>query len=188
MDEVITGLDAPNVMTPGAWAIVGVVSAAILGAFGYLLSRWLKSRIKWQPLPTYYLDAKFFAPKGYDVKFLVEALKRAETALLNHTKWDAGQLAKAFGKMRVYVQPTDDWVDERGRKVAGLDPAGPIIVVGVSLPALCHEMAHQAEELIDGVFDFAHANWAPSGIWNASIEYEAWLREQQALKGVTNDS
>ena len=188
MDEIITGLDAPNVMTPGAWVIVGVVLAAILTGLGFMLYRFLKTRIKWLPLPAYYLNARYSAPKGFDAVFLVEALKRAETALLNHTKWDAGQLAKAFGEMRVLVQPTDDWVDSRGRKVGGLDPAGPIIVVGVSLPALCHEMAHQAEELVDGVFDFTHANWAPSGIWNASAEYEAWLREQQEarhLKGAS---
>ena len=46
-----------------------------------------------------------------------------------------------------------------------------MVVVGPSLAALAHEMAHVAEFWLDGVVDYTHAGWSAKGIQSAVSAY-----------------
>lgn len=171
-----TGLNMPNVMTPGAWVIVGVVLAAIIAGITVMIVRARKATyIPWKPLPLYSPSARYFVKGGapLDLVFLVAALREAERLLAQHTKWSTTVHA-AFENVRVYVMDTESW-DMNGVKVAGLDPSGRSVVVGPSLAALCHEMAHQCEEKLENLIDYGHTRWGLNGIAAANDEFDTWL-------------
>jgi len=173
------GVNLPNVMTPGAWALVIGIIAAILSGFGFMFFKyWTKIRVPWNTLGGYY-SAKFYIEPGnttFIAVKLVLALQKAEALLQKHTKWTAVQLKTSFEKICVYVKKDNAWVDYWGRKVAGEDPSGKPVVIGADFAALLHEMAHQAEEKVDKAIDEGHVHWVEKGIRAAEDEYITWLK------------
>jgi hypothetical protein len=172
----VTGLDMPNKMYPGTWVVVGLIIAIIVGAIGFMVYRWAKSSyVPWQPIYGYYPGSKWFSKlQGTDQKLIAEALQAAESCLIERTKWSAANLALVGHHVRVYVMDSEKWVDLWGRKVAGLQ-IEHTLVVGPSLAALCHEMAHLCEAVLDKEQDNAHATWAADGIAAAVDDFDVWL-------------
>jgi hypothetical protein len=170
------GVNLPNVMTPGAWALVIAIIAAILCGFGFMLFKMLKDRIQWKPLAGFYA-AKYFAEENqsFNTLRLVLALRKAEELFKLHTKWTQGQLSLAFQRMEIYVKKDDTWVCGN-QKIAGLDPSGRVIIVGANLAALLHEMAHQVEEKVDKIVDSDHVGWVSRGIRAADDAFQEWLK------------
>lgn len=176
-------LDMPNKMYPGTWVVVGIVLAAILGGFTYLLVRLLKSRVPWKKLPGYPSASYFGKDHEPDTALLVECLKKTQLLLSTHcgprqSKWTSEAIVGALRNIRIYVMNEDKWVDEWGRKVAGIQ-AGRNIILGRDLAAFLHECAHRCEEVIDRERDMAHATWEGDGIRAAVDEFSAWLSAQK---------
>jgi hypothetical protein len=171
------GVNLPNVMTVGAWVIVGVVVAAALAGVTWMIVRALKDNyVPWQQLPGSPQSALFFGKDHTpNVVRLHAALTTAQTFLIKYTTWNAVAVVHALQGIRIYVMPTTAWIDGQAGKVAGLDPSGPTVVVGSDFAALLHECAHQCEEVIDHAVDYAHAGWEAKGIRHAEEEYIAWL-------------
>ncbi len=175
----VTGLDMPNKMYPGTWVVVGLILAVIVGAIAFMVHRWWKNTyVPWQPIYGYYPGSKWFSKlKDTDQKFIAEALQAAESFLIERTKWSAANLALVGHHVRVYVMDSESWVDLWGRKVAGLQ-VEYTLVVGPSLAALCHELAHLCEMVLDKEQDDAHATWASDGIAAAVNDFDEWLQKR----------
>ena len=183
-------LDMPNKMYPGTWVIVGIVLAAILGGFTYLLVRFLKSRVPWKKLSTDFPRARYFG-KDHEpnTKLLTLCLHQAIQLLAKHSqivagptgpaKWSPAVVAKALQDARIYVMNEDKWVDEWGRKVAGIQ-AGRNLIIGKNLAAFLHECAHRCEEVIDKERDMDHVSWVGDGIRAAEEEFSSWLAGQKS--------
>jgi len=171
------GVNLPNVMTPGAWVIVGVVVSCALAGLIWMIVRVVQTTyIPWKHLPDSPLEAKYYG-KDYTPNLTRpnEALNTAQALLIKNTTWKAVDVANALHGIRVYVMATPAWVDFQAGKVAGLDPAGPAVVVGSDFAALLHECAHQCEDFIDHVIEYDHKNWGAKGIWTADAAYTEWL-------------
>jgi len=174
----VTGLNEPNIMTPGAWVIIGLVSACVLAGFLWMFfTYWFKVRVPWSSLAGYY-SAKFYEEPGnpnFSGARLVAALRKCEELLLKHTKYTAVQLATCFQRIHIFVKKDNAWVDQWGRKVAG-EEGGKVIAVGADLAALLHEEGHLLEEMIDLIVDDNHTTWPAKGFDVADVEYQAWLK------------
>lgn len=165
-------------MTPWTWAVVAVVGAAVLAAFARLGWIWWKRfHVPWRTVsPGLQLYSN-----GADVDpaRVIAAVLVAQTALGRNGPWSPEAVRRATFGLRVYVRPTETWIDGHGRKVAGLS-LGLVVHVGPSLAALCHEMAHVCDERLGRRVDYSHASWVENGIRAAVIEYETWLSEELA--------
>ena len=182
-----TFLDMPNKMYPGTWVLLAVVLLGILGGFTYMLVRYLKSRVKWKRLPG--TTAKYFG-KSHEpnVELLAACHKKSAELLAKHSqystppggliKWSLSAVTKALSDARIYVMDEDKWVDEWGRKVAGIQ-AGRNLIVGRNLAAFLHECAHRCEEVIDKERDMDHVTWVADGIRAAEDEFAVWLSGQK---------
>ena len=179
MEQTEPFLDMPNKMYPGTWVLLGIVLAAILTAFIVMGVRWFKATyIPWKQLPGYYAGTKWHSRVSTtDPKFITEAMQAAESFLIARTKWGAANLALVGHCVRVYVMDSESWKDLYGGKVAG-QQAGRNLIVGPSLAALCHELAHLCEEVIDKETDYAHATWPADGIAAAVDDFDAWLAKR----------
>jgi len=157
---------------------IGGLGVAILVAFGVMAyMTWRRTYVPWKPLPNYYPGAKWHSLVQTDPKYIAMALAAAESALIQHTKWTAANMALVGHYVHVYVMDSESWVDLWGRKVAGYQD-GHKLVVGPSLAALAHELAHLAELVLDGVVDQNHMSWPADGIANALEDYDQWLAKQ----------
>lgn len=101
------------------------------------------------------------------------AVGLALAVLQEHTGWSQAKLAAAVQGVLIQVQPTDAWMFN-GRKVGGLQLPGSVLV-GPNLSALCHELAHLAQAVIDHIEDNNHLTWESTGIWAADAAYRAEL-------------
>ena len=175
MEFTPTGVDLPNVMTPGAWVIVGIVVAAVLASGAYVLVRFLQARIKWQPFPVAHPLSPMYYGKDHepDAALLLMAVSTTLSLLVQHTTWRAADIMAALQGLRIYVQPTPSW-DDNGRQVAGLSLDGAVMV-GSDFAALLHECAHVCEERIDRTVRYDHAGWDAAGIRRAENAFAAWL-------------
>jgi hypothetical protein len=63
---------------------------------------------------------------------------------------------------------------------------GHILQVGKSLSALCHEMAHLCELVLDNEVDDEHKTWDVDGITAAITEYQKWLQHQADVDRVAS--
>lgn len=170
------GVNLPNVMTPGAWVILGIVLACVLAGFGYMFYKyWTKIRIPWNGLKGYRQAAVYVEPGNttYDAARLVAALSEAERLLKQYSPFTAAQFDAAFQNICVYVKKEDVW----DGKIAGLDPSGKVVVVGANLAALLHEMAHQIDEVDDKSVDYAHSTWKTQGFEAADAAFQEWLKK-----------
>lgn len=160
------------------YAVAGV-TLLVVSVIALLLWRsWKATHVPWEKLPNYYPGTQWYSRVDTDPKFIAQALIAAETFLINRTKWGAANLALVGHHVSVYVMDTEVWVDMWGRTVAGLQNDGALIV-GPSLSALCHEMAHLCEQVLDKTVDMNHDSWAGDGIQAALNDYDQWLTQKR---------
>jgi hypothetical protein len=161
-------------MTPGAWVIVSVVIALVLSGGIYLFTRWLKGRIPWAVFASEFPNARAYSSVGIDVPRLVACLKKAQECLT--AVWTPEQVSKVVSTIHIYVHPTEAWVDGlSGIKEAGASGGGDVIEVGLSMAALCHELAHACQGQLENVLDNAHGTWEAKGVWKALSAYDVWF-------------
>lgn len=174
----VTGLNEPNVMTPGAWVILGVVVACILAGCTWLFVQyWTKIRVPWTPLAGY-RQAKVFVEPGnttYSAARLVACLQKSEELLKTATQYTAAQFDTAFQKVCIYVKKDNAWVEGGGQKVAGEEEGG-VVVIGADFAALLHEEGHLLEEFIDKMVDYDHTTWPRKGFAVADEAFQQWLK------------
>jgi len=155
--------------------IVGLTLAAILGGFAYMLIRFWTPWKRLSDFP----EARYCGRKHEpDVQLLALCLHQT-IQLLGETKWGRLRVAEALRDVHLYVMDTDSWVDEFGRKVAGIQ-SGQRLFIGRNLAAFLHECAHRCEEVIDRERDMEHATWDADGIRSAESEFDAWLLRAHA--------
>jgi hypothetical protein len=145
---------------------------------------WRRFHIPWQPLPGY-RAAQWYSRQGVEVRRLAEALVAAEGFLVQRGPWSPAQVWRACDKVRVYVMATESWRGFSGQNVAG-EQLEEVLCVGPSLAALCHELAHRCEAVIDKRTDYAHAGWSDNGIRAALADFDVWLAARaKASPGVS---
>lgn len=154
--------------------VVLIVLTLIVGALASIGIRWLLAQPKMTPLRSF--PKATFHAYGHDLNpiALENAFIHAVTSLDYHTKSFTRPL---LADVRIFVMPENEWTDDWGRRVAGLQNDRNI-VIGRDFAALCHELAHRHETLVHGpqpVNQKDHAHWAERG-YNAAVdEYHAWL-------------
>ena len=152
-------------MTTGAWIVVGVLLAAILGGGTYMLISFLHNIgafRKWRKVGPWYVSGPVT-----DEHFL-DCMTAAELAL----KVPPG----TFRDLAVLVWDTPT-VIYNDRKVSGLTAGKNDISVGSDLSGLCHEMVHVLELRTNGKTTLDHDTeaWLKPGGWYAKIStFEAW--------------
>lgn len=165
------------------WIVGGLVLGAIALATFLLVRTWRGTHLPWASLPNYYPGARFYCAGEVEPKLLVAALQQAETLLIQHTKWTAANMALVGHHVRIYVADSESWKDLWGRSITGLQD-GYTIIVGPSLAALCHELAHLCEIVLDKQVDVAHAAWANEGVIAAIDAYDGWLAKRASVDRV----
>lgn len=176
--DQVTGLNEPNIMTPGAWIIIGIVSACIIaGAVWVFIQYWTKIRVPWNALVGY-RSAKVYVEPGnttYDASKLVKALTESELLLKQYTQYTAAQFDSALQNICVYVKKDNAWVDGGALKVAGEEEGG-VVMIGADFAALLHEEAHLLEEVVDKIVDYDHTTWPAKGFTAADAAFQEWLK------------
>ncbi len=168
-----TGLNLPNVMTPGAWVIVGVVVLAALIGIGTILWKVWTRRVKWQPLLLGYLGIQYFAVNNcVPADRLRMAVDKARAYLILNSKWPTSQVERALGGFNIYVFDDDVNAGKVGR--FGYQ-SGNIIGVNRKLTTLCHEMGHLLHERVENIADYYHTRWDADGFTAAEKAYDDWL-------------
>lgn len=180
------GVNLPNKMTLGAWVILAIVVTAILAGVIWMVARLITSRIPWKKLPGNAMNVTYYG-EGFEPNVML--LSMAFTAvcdfLVEHTTWKGPDIVRALMGTNIYVKPTKEWKDGV-QEVAGLDPEGSWVLVGVDFAALLHECAHQVEDVVDHKVDYAHAGWEAKGIYKADAAFSKWLSTQRVASGITN--
>lgn len=167
-------------MNTGTWIILGVVLAAVLGGIAGILIRFFSKMVPWKKFAT--VPAGFSAirfhvepPHQVSEQVLVDCLMKTIELLSQHVPgWTHEKVSKALSDTRILVRNQDAWVDEYGRKVAGLQ-IDNAIMVGANLAAFLHEAAHLAEERINGGTDASHVSWDTNGVRTAENFFHGWL-------------
>ena len=152
--------------------------ALIAGLTGFAYWRFTQTyAVAWQPLNSWAPGAQYFL-KGKPPMELFNALLHAEQLLCTHApaRFTPAQMLPLRSKLKVYVDDMEAWTDQWGRSVAGLTITD-VVMVGPSLAALCHELAHFAETRLYGSTDELHTTWQTNGIQRALDVFEAWVKE-----------
>jgi hypothetical protein len=168
-----------------SWLVGAALAAVALGIAFILVRGWRSAHVPWQPLSGYYPGTKWYSRAGTDPRFLVEALQAAESFLIVRTRWTAANLALVGHYAHIFINDRESWASVYGdgkRMVAGTTDRDTI-AVGPSLAALCHEMAHLCESVLDHQMDFQHAGWATNGVADACADFELWLTRRMSLQG-----
>ncbi|TAL42390.1 MAG: hypothetical protein EPN91_08400 [Salinibacterium sp.] len=166
-----SGLNLPNVMTPGAWVIVAVVLTAIALGVGAMVWQLWSSRVKWQPLG--FMGVQYFAVNGcVSAERLTAAVDKARAFLILTGKWSTAQTDKALGGFNIYVF---DHETEAGKPGISGSQLGNVVNVNRRLTTLCHEMGHLLQERIEGIVDHNHVRWETDGFVKAERAYSDWL-------------
>ena len=151
-------------------AVAAVITLAL-----YFWRRFEASRTPWQQLVVVGVqNVYWYGHPDVNIRLLAVAIHEAAAALAHRSVW-ADRVYAALDGVHVRIVSTDTWGDNWGRKVAGLDPPGAEVLVGRNLAALCHELAHQCEFVLNRVIDDAHAGWEAKGVFAAIDEYAAVL-------------
>ncbi len=167
----------------GTWVLLGVVAAGILGGFGHLFYRWLKTRVPWKRLSSSWPDVRYHGvnhePNG---QLIAMCLVKTIELMGAYMTWPTAAVRNALGDAHFYIRETDTWVDEWSRWVAGAQ-SGHFIHLGRNLAAFFHECAHRCEDVIEGKVDGGHVGWAGNGLRGAEAEFEVWLSAQRLAMG-----
>lgn len=169
------------------WLIGGALLLVVGAIAGLAYKVWKDKHVPWKYIPNYYPGARWHSLAQTDPRFLSAALQYAESVLIAHTTWNAANLALVGHHVRVMVKESEAWVDLWGRKVAGYE-VGHMLVVGPSLAALCHELAHLCEKVLLGGTDHTHEGWGSNGVTKALVAYDDWLASQHATSRVLPDA
>lgn len=155
-----------------SWAVTLVALATASCFFLWLIYLWDRKRradATWVSIPGTSAKTHYAA----DIAMVTSAVDHAFACL--ERVWARERIEAALRGWRINVLPVETWTSaSSGQTVAGetfLDQG--LILVGPSLAALAHEIAHVCEDRIDNVVDYAHATWSGRGIYEALAEYEA---------------
>ena len=169
-----SGLNLPNVMTPGAWVPLTIALAAVLIGIGFMIYRIWSERIKWVDL--HFRRVQYFAQDdGFSAGFLTAALNAAVNALIVNAKWSPSEVEKALVGFNVYVFADDANAGTVG--IFGYEKDG-VIGVNIKLTTLCHEMGHMLQERLEKIVDYEHSRWLSDGLVGAEKAYSDWLVKQ----------
>lgn len=167
-------------MNTGTWIVLGVIIAAAVAGIVSILVRLFSKTIPWKKfavVPSGFEAIRYSIqpPHQVDEQILIDCLMKTIELLPQHVPgWTHEKVTKALSDIRILVRNSDSWLDEYGRKVAGLQN-GKAIAVGANLAAFFHEAAHLAEERLNGGTDFSHASWETNGIRTAENFFHGWL-------------
>lgn len=175
MTNDTTGLNAPNVMTPGAWVLVLLVLAAGLVGIGVMIWKVWSDRVKWTPLGFLGIQYASMDPT-MEPRRLADAVSAAIAALMENTKWPGALVSSTLQNFKVYVYA--DPVNAGAVGVTGYEEDG-VIGLNRRLTTLCHELGHMLQERIDRVVDLNHTNFGADGILKAERVYSDWLAGQK---------
>ena len=168
---------------------VAGIATLIIGAMLTMVWRMWKAMhvIKWVPLPGWHVGAQWYSNvESVRPEILVEALRLAENALIGKTRWRREDLAEVGQSAKIFISDSETWKDLNGTEVAG-QQVNDMIIVGPSLAALGHELAHLCEQLIDrGAVDYGHTFWRINGVDEAVEFYEAWIKRRAAADRVAS--
>jgi len=129
--------------------VIGIVVAAIGSIVGLLLRSMKLAEIPWVPVPG--LNGTLcYLPKDMEPGDLVVPFLMVAKYLNEYVGWDANEVLAVVSKAKVVVGKNDDWTDEFGRHVAGVQ-SGNVLKVGHNLAGLLHETAHLYLEIVKGV-------------------------------------
>ena len=157
----------------GVLALAGSGVAVWLGIKNTYRDPWMR------PIPGHASTTGYQAPPGFDARRIGWALTNAINQLGVWTRWRSDQIAKVASNVTVTVRSGAEWkTDWSDKKVAGMT-LGRELVVGSTLAALCHELAHLCEAEIDGATNSEHTTWEARGIQRASNEFEVWVAQQK---------
>lgn len=142
---------------------------------------WAELRPPWRPLAGYFPGARWHSDVGVviDQAFLVRALQRAESSLIERTGWDAAALALVGHYVRVHVRNTETWRGLWEKRQSNVY----VLTTGPALSTLCHELAHLCELVLEKEVDADHLDWKQRGVDLALEDYEVWLRRQSNEAG-----
>ena len=158
------------------WGLALAALALVVGVWAF--RRWRGTHPGWRrPIPGYFADTAFVAPRGYPLSRITYAMQMAETCLIKYGRWNAGQMGAVCLRAHVVVLSAQTSSDLAGRAVRGV-PVGHAIQVGAGLTTLAHELAHLCEAVLDKELDEAHSLWERDGIWRAVRAYEEWAIKQ----------
>lgn len=165
------GLNLPNVMTPGSWVVVIIVTVVVVAGIGFMLYRVWDSRVRWTPLG--FASIQYFAEdQGFEPKKLYEAVNFAIGCLISDSKWPESITVTMLQSFKVYVHADDKYAGKPG--TSGYQN-GDVIGVNRKLTTICHELGHLLQERIDHITDYEHARWGSDGFVKAEGAYSAWL-------------
>ncbi len=166
--------------------VLVIITASVIAlALASIGIRWALAQPKFKPLPGY--PSVVYVAQGHetDPMKLRDAYELAVRALATYAfpesrGQDAAVVTLSFsllGDVRIFVMPENEWTDDWGRRVAGLQNERNI-VIGRDYAALCHELSHRLEVLMFGpppVSEAEHTHWAKRG-FNAAVEFYAQKR------------
>ena len=164
-----------------------IITASVIAlALASIGIRWALAQPKFKPLPGY--PSVVYVAQGHetDPMKLRDAYELAVRALATYcfpeasagNRTEVADLAAFLLRdVRIFVMPENEWTDDWGRRVAGLQNERNI-VIGRDYAALCHELSHRLEVLMFGpppVSEAEHTHWAKRG-FNAAVEFYAQKR------------
>jgi|CXWL01.1.fsa_nt_gi hypothetical protein len=108
------------------------------------------------------------------------AVNKAVTVLCTDGPWPREKVLEALHMVKIQVNPTDKWEgvvcsgnECRPGSVAGQSYVeSGLVIVGLSLKGLLHELCHIAEWRIDQTVDYEHKTWASRGLTLISDSYD----------------
>jgi hypothetical protein len=156
-------------------AIFLVLGSAILVTLAIIaIVYWRKTHIPWRPLPGKLGMFYCFEGKG-DPVAVSKAVDASIQALVDNTKWTRADINKAITDLHVHVKKTEQWMENTGDARGAFLTSGlqmdSGVRVGPSLAALCHEIAHRVDQVINHNVNYTHTGWDTNGVFAAVEEY-----------------
>lgn len=145
-----------------------------IGTYFIAVRPWLASRAYWasfKPLTGTTVKATYSGNVSPGTVAL--ALERAVNCLQIYGPWKHEDLLRGLNGVMIQVKDAEAWTQAIGGQRVGGETVGDVIVVGRDLSALCHELAHLAEAMVDVPpwADNDHVGWQARGIWRADAVY-----------------
>lgn len=106
-------------MNKDAWAILGIIGAAILGGFGYLLSVIIGAHVSYQPLGAYGVSYAVEAGGATTPAEIKAMLAECLEVFPQVTKYGAGQTEKALNGVELFVTKAPTFLSASGDPRAG---------------------------------------------------------------------
>ncbi len=152
-------------MLPELAQLSALAGIALIAAFFFLANLARRKPCVWRVLGGMPFNVSYCLAGGtVSEPRLRASLLLAYEALIQRGPWSSKALWAAFSDLRVRVISLETWHVESDH--------ARTITVGPSLAALCHELAHLAERLIDREpSNNEHTGWTVRGIARAVAHY-----------------